>query len=107
MPKEDDRDGEGFSEISPTRPSKDGEEEGSALSDLSDGLRNLHIKEPAAQHGNGIRVPSALVRRSDSPNHFQMHLVPERENQHTNTIDDSPQHVPAPHGWTRMFPSRT
>ena len=106
MPHKDETDGEGLGEISFTEPSEDGEgEKDDVLSNLSNGLRSLQIKEPAAKRHIGIRVSSASVRRFSS-GHLQMHLVSEREDESTYTVDDSSECAPPPRGWSRVFQSR-
>ena len=107
MPHKDEPDGEGLSEVSFTEPSED--EEGDTddvLSNVSNGLRSLRIKEPAAKRRIGIKISSASVRRFSSSGRLQVHLVPEREDGPTYMIGDSSERAPAPRGWSRVLPSR-
>ena len=107
MPHKDEPDGEGLGEVSFTEPSEDEEGETDDVSfNLSNGLRSLHIKEPAAKRRIGIKISSASVRRFSSSGRSQVHLVPEREDGSTYMIDDPSERAPAPRGWSRVFPSR-
>lgn len=107
MPHKDDPDGEGLSEISFTEPSEGDEEEGEASFGLLNGLRSLHIKDPAAQRHIGIKISAASIRKFSAPDQIQTHLVPEREDKSTYTISNSSECAPVPRGWSRMFPSRS
>ena len=107
MPHEDHSDDEGLSEISFAEPSEGGEEDGDALSDLSNGLRNLNVKGPTAQRYIDIKVSSASVRkfsRESSPSGFRTHPASKREDESTCTIDSSVECAPS--GWSRVFPPK-
>ena len=107
MPHEDDPDGEGLSEVSFIEPNKDDEGTEEALSNLTNGLRSLDIKGPAAQRHINIKVSSAPTRRfsqEPSPRGFQTRPVLEREHELTLAICSSVERVPS--GWSRAFPSR-
>lgn len=108
MPHEDALNGKGLGEVSFTEPNEDNEEEeANTSSELSNGLRSLYIEEPATQRHIGIKVSSASARSSSSkPNHLQMCLVPEREDESTYATNSSSECAPAPRGWSRIFPSR-
>jgi len=108
MPHKDEPDGEDFSEFSFTEPSEDEEENGDALSNLSNDLRRLHIEEPVAKRHIDIKVSSASVRKLSSSGRSPMHLVPKPKDRDepTRTIGDFPECAPAPRGWSRAFPSR-
>lgn len=107
MPHEDDPDGGGLGEISFTEPNEDDEGAEEALSNLTNGLRSLNIKAPAAQRHINIKVSSAPIRRlsqEPSPRGFQTRPVLEREHEPTLTIGSPLERAPS--GWSRAFPSR-
>ena len=107
MPHEDDPDGGDLSEISFTEPSEDDEGVEEALSNLSIGLRNLDIKDPAAPRHIDINVSSAPTRRLSqvpNPRGFQTCPLSEYEHEPTHTSGSSVER--APRGWSRAFPSR-
>ena len=68
MGHEDEPSGKGLCEVFFIGSGGDVEEaKDDGLSDLSDGLRKLHIKEPVAQHHADIKVSSASIRRLGGP----------------------------------------
>ena len=108
MLHEDDLDSEDLSEVSFAEPGEDDEgEEGDALSNLSKGLRNLDIKDTAAQCHINNRVSSAHIRRHSrepTPCGSRIHALPKCEEESTRTIGSSVEH--APRGWSRVFPPK-
>jgi len=104
MPREDDPDDGGLIGVFFTEPCEDDEGAEEALSDLTNGLRSLNIKDPATQRHIEVKVSSAPTRRfsqEPSPRGFQTRPVLEREHEPTLAIRGS-----AERGLSRAFPSR-
>jgi len=107
MPRGDDPDGGGLSEVSFTEPSEDDEGAEEALSNLTNGLHSLNIRDPAAQRHIDIKVSSAPTQRfsqDPGPHGFQTRPVLEWEHEPTLTICSSVERAPS--GWSRAFPSK-
>jgi len=89
MPRKDNPDGGGLSEVSFAEPSEGGKGAERALSNLTSDLRNLDIENPAAYCHIEIKVSSAPTRRFSQkprPRGFQTNPVLEREHDPTLTI---------------------